>query len=162
MSEIIFLDQRVFRTTPGVSFIDLTVDGSNGLDLVEHTGPSVSPPDKDNRFQWYCHIKQTDHNRVIRGERLFQLFNPRWTNPHWYVFLDDSCGALQIPPGTFHRSYSGKDGSVILNHAIRESGYDESKEFTPRFCPAAMDHPPHYFGISPWGVTEFINHGEYT
>ena len=162
MNEIILLESRVFRTTPGVSFTDLTVENSNGLDLVEHTGPSVSPPDRDKQLRWYCHLHQTDNNRVIAGERLFELFNPHWTRKHWYVYLDADCGALTIPPGTFHRSYSGSRGSVLLNHAVRDWWYDEHVEFVPCFCPAALDHSPHYHGISPWGVTTFINHGEYS
>ena len=152
---------RHFRSTPGVKFDDITVEDSNGIDLVEHSGPSTSPPDKDGRRQWYVHKHQTDNNRVIHGERLFELFNPNWTHPHWFVYLDDIAGALEIPPGTFHRSYSGKAGSLLLNHAIRDDEYDETKEFIPCHCPLADNHPPRYHGISPWGVTTFINHGVY-
>lgn len=155
-----FTEARHFRSTPGVRFDDLTVGGSNGLDLVEHSGPSVSPPDSDGRRCWYVHQHQTDNNRVIHGERLFELFNPNWVDKHWFVYLDDTAGALWIPPGTFHRSYSGKGGSLLLNHAIRDDEYDETKEFNPCHCPLADNYPPHYHGISPWGVTTFINHGE--
>lgn len=161
MNEIVLLESRVFRTTPGVSFTDLTVEDSNGLDLVQHTGPSISPSDRDGQFQWYIHHHQTDHNRVIAGERLFELFNPSWTRKHWYVFLDAECGALRIPSGTYHRSYSGTNGSVLLNHAVRDWWYDEHKEFIPCVCPEALDHPPYYHGITPWGVVTFINYGEY-
>lgn len=155
-----FTDERTFRRTPGVHFSDISVPGSNGIDLVEHSGPSVSPPDSDQRPSWYVHKHQTDNNRVIKGERLFQLFNPTWVDKHWYVYLDDSAGALWIPPGTFHRSYSGKDGSLLINHAIRDEEYDEAKEFIPCHCEVAYSHPPCYHGISPWGVTTFINYGE--
>ncbi len=155
-----FHEPRTFRTTPGVRFLDIGVPGSNGLDLVEHSGPSISPPDSGGRRQWYVHQFQSDWNRVIHGERLFELFNPNWVDKHWFVFLDDTAGALWIPPGTFHRSYSGKGGSLLLNHAIRDDEYDETKEFNPCHCPLADNYPPHYHGISPWAVTTFINHGE--
>lgn len=162
MNEIKLHQGRVFRTTPGVSFSDLTVAHSNGLDLVEHTGPSVSPPDVDELPQWYVHVNQTDNNRVLKGERLFELYNPSWVRKHWFVFLDETAGALEIPPGTLHRSYSGKHGSLLLNHAVRNQSYDETTEFSPVHCEEVYDHPPFYHGISEWGVTEFINHGEYT
>ncbi len=161
MNELVFTDQRVFRNTPGVRFSDITVPECNGIDLVEHSGPSVSPPDKDGRPSWYIHLHQTDNNRVIHGQRLFELFYPKWERPHWFVFLDEDTGALQIPPGCFHRSYSGKQGSLLLNHAVRTALFDETKDFTVCRCPSALDHPPHYHGISPWGVTTFINHGVY-
>ena len=159
MNEIIFSEARHFRATPGVKFDDITVAGSNGLDLVEHSGPSVSPPDVNGRRSWYVHHNQVDNNRVIHGQRLFELFNPKWVDKHWFVFLDEDAGALQIPTGCFHRSYSGKDGSLLINHAIRDEGYDELTEFIPCHCEVANEHPACYHGISPWGVTQFISKG---
>ena len=40
-------------------------------------------------------------------------------------------GALQIPIGTFHRSISGKDGSIVINQAIRDKQFEANKEFNP-------------------------------
>lgn len=40
-------------------------------------------------------------------------------------------GALQIPIGTYHRSESGKEGSIVLNQATRDNSFDQSKEFSP-------------------------------
>ena len=40
-------------------------------------------------------------------------------------------GALQIPIGTFHRSASGKEGSIVLYQATRDDAFDQTKEFTP-------------------------------
>ncbi len=40
-------------------------------------------------------------------------------------------GALQIPIGTFHRSISGKDGSIVINQAIRDEEFESSTEFDP-------------------------------
>ena len=150
---------RHFRSTPGVTFDDLTVPGSNGLDLVSHDGPSVSPPDRDRQPQWYVHQHQIDNNRVIHGERLFELFNPKWNDKHWFVFLTEDSGALEIPVGCYHRSYSGTAGSLLLNHAIRDDEYDENTEFVPRFLPIVDQFPTHYYGITPTEVARFITTG---
>ena len=40
-------------------------------------------------------------------------------------------GALQIPIGTFHRSISGKDGSIVINQAIRDKQFEQTTEFDP-------------------------------
>ena len=151
--------ERTFRRTPGVHFADIGIRGSNGLDLVEHSGPSVSPPDSDNRPQWYIHPHQVDNNRVIQGERLFELFNPKWRDKRWLVFLTKDSGALEIPAGCFHRSYSGKNGSLLVNHAIRDEYYDETKEFIPCHCPEADKHPVNYHGINFYDALNFIEGG---
>ena len=39
-------------------------------------------------------------------------------------------GALQIPIGTYHRSESGKEGSIVLNQATRDDRFDQRKEFS--------------------------------
>ena len=40
-------------------------------------------------------------------------------------------GALEIPIGTYHRSISGKEGSIVLNQPIRDKFFDSKKEFIP-------------------------------
>ena len=40
-------------------------------------------------------------------------------------------GALQIPIRTYHRSDSGKEGSIVLNQATRDNSFDKAKEFSP-------------------------------
>ena len=40
-------------------------------------------------------------------------------------------GALQIPIGTYHRSESGREGSIVLNQSTRDNMFDQRKEFTP-------------------------------
>ena len=40
-------------------------------------------------------------------------------------------GALEIPVRTYHRSISGKEGSIVLNQPKRDKFFDPSKEFTP-------------------------------
>ena len=153
---------RTFRRTPGVHFSDIGIQGTNGLDLVEHSGRSVSPPDKLGRKQWYVHKYQTDHNRVLRGHRLFELYYQHWTTPHWFLMLDAESGALRIPRGCLHRSYSGVDGSLLINQAVRSSKYDENTEFVPvyswrqKWC----TNPTGYYNTTPHEVREFIEHGK--
>jgi len=151
--------ERTFRQTPGVHFADIGVPGSNGIDLVEHTGASVSPPDKMGLHQFYVHSHQTDNNRVIKGHRLFELFYSKWEDPYWFVMLDDKSGALEIPPGCFHRSYSGHEGSLLLNHAIRDEQYDETKEFHPQIIYGHLFHQPKYHGCTRQQAERFIEFG---
>jgi len=151
---------RIFRKTQNVRFLDVSVENSNGIDLVEHFGRSISPPNLSCGFkQWYCHRNQTDNNRVIRGHRLFELFNLSWKRPHWYVFLDKDVGALEIPPGCYHRSVSGLSGSLLINHAVRNENYNEAKEFNPQVIWKPALYTPHYFNTNPSEADFFINHG---
>ena len=69
-----FRKHRVFREIPDVVFYDISVDDSNASDLVVHEGPAVSPPDDViGAKQFYIHYHQVDHNRVLSGERTFEL-----------------------------------------------------------------------------------------
>lgn len=154
------IPERTFRRTPNVHFADISVDGSNGLDLVEHTGPAVSPPTEHGLKRWYVHQHQTDNNRVIQGQRLFELFYNGFEHKHWYVFLTPDSGALVIPPGCYHRSVSCKSGSLLLNHAIRDRYYDERKEFNPQVVWHASLVQPRYHGITAEAAQHFIAHGE--
>ena len=150
---------RIFRETAGVRFHDIGVPGSNGIDLVEHTGQSVSPPNRFGVKQWYMHRHQTDNNRCIQGHRLFELFYARWEFPHWFVMLDKDSGALEIPPGCYHRSYSGEDGSLLLNHAVRDDQYDEGQEFFPATIYGHLLNAPRYHGCYEYQVKKFIEFG---
>ena len=40
-------------------------------------------------------------------------------------------GALQIPIGTYHRSTSNKEGSIVLNQAVRDEKFNPENEFIP-------------------------------
>ena len=76
MSEVEFHKHRVFRETEDVIFYDISVENSNASDLVIHTGSAVSPPDDVvGAKQFYIHKHQVDHNRVVSGERTFELVN---------------------------------------------------------------------------------------
>ena len=63
--------------------------------------------------QYYIHRHQIDHNLVIEGSRKFTLINPKWDEPHHVIFLNRAMGAMKIPIGTYHRSESGKEGSIV-------------------------------------------------
>ena len=123
-----FRKHRVFRETDDVIFYDITVEESNASDLVVHTGTATSPPDDFvGAKQFYVHSFQDDYNRVVSGERLFELVNYDWKCPYHIVNLNRSSGALFIPRGTYHRSVSGEGGSIVINQAKRYEGFDADK-----------------------------------
>jgi len=126
-----FVPVNIFRETPEVTFLDASVKGSNGSDVVIHRGGATSPPDLKGFEQYYVHNHQIDNNLVLEGDRTFTLLNPLWDEPHHIVYLHRFMGALQIPIGTFHRSISGKDGSIVINQAIRDEQFEPSTEFDP-------------------------------
>ena len=130
--ELRFFPINVFRETPKVTFFDAGIASSNGADVVIHSGEGISPPDELKDEQYYVHNHQIDRNLVITGERKFILINPLWDEPHHVIYLNREMGALEIPIGTYHRSISGKEGSVVLNQPIRDKFFDPTKEFIPQ------------------------------
>ena len=131
MNEVQFVKHQVFRETPDVIFYDISVENNNATDLVEHTGPAVSPPDENGDKQFYIHYHQVDHNRVLSGGRTFELVNPDWSDPYHIVHLNRDSGALVIPKGTYHRSTSSIHGSIVINQAVRDKDFDHTTEFVP-------------------------------
>ena len=126
-----FTPIQIFRETPQVTFFDAGVRASNGCDVVMHSGSAVSPTNDFEHEQYYVHQYQIDHNLVLEGKRKFTLINPSWDEPHHIIFLKRGMGALQIPIGTYHRSVSGKEGSIVINQSIRKKGFTPQKEFIP-------------------------------
>ena len=126
-----FLPIRMFRETPQVTFFDAGVRASNGCDVVIHHRSAISPPNDVEYEQYYVHQYQIDHNLVLEGNRKFTLLNPSWDEPHHVIFLKRDMGALQIPIGTYHRSVSGKEGSIVINQAIRDGQFEPNTEFNP-------------------------------
>ena len=55
--------------------------------------------------------------------------NFAWEQPFYTVSLEHGGDILLIPRGTFHRSLSDPDGSVVLNQAIRDPGVCIDREF---------------------------------
>ena len=129
--ELNFVPINIFRETPEVTFLDASINDSNGSDVVIHRDGATSPPDLNGFQQYYVHYHQIDNNLVLEGDRTFTLLNPLWDEPHHIVYLQRFMGALQIPIGTFHRSISGKDGSIVINQAIRDEQFEPSTEFDP-------------------------------
>ena len=135
MSDVHYKKHRVFRETDDVIFYDISVDESNASDLVVHNGPAMSPPnDCVGAKQFYVHSYQDDYNRVVSGQRTFELVNYEWRYPYHIVNLNVHNGALIIPRGTYHRSTSGEDGSIVINQAKRYDGFNANKEFIPVSC----------------------------
>ena len=135
MSDVNFVKHRVFKETPDVIFYDISVEESNASDLVVHTGPAISPPDDAvGAKQFYIHEFQDDYNRVVQGERTFELVNFTWKYPYHIVHLNRASGALVIPKKTYHRSISGENGSIVINQAKRYKGFNASEEFIPVSC----------------------------
>ena len=132
MSEVHFKKHRVFRETDDVIFYDISVEESNASDLVVHTGAATSPPnDRVGAKQFYIHKYQDDYNRVVSGERQFELVNFDWKYPYHIVHLNRASGALLIPKLTYHRSVSGENGSIVINQAVRDDLFRAEKEFIP-------------------------------
>ena len=135
MSDVHYKKHRVFRETEDVIFYDISVEESNASDLVIHSGPAMSPPnDSVGAKQFYIHSFQDDYNRVVSGERTFELVNYNWKYPYHIVNLNVHNGALLIPRGTFHRSVSGQYGSIVINQAKRYDGFGAETEFIPVSC----------------------------
>ena len=100
--------------------------------MVVHTGAAVSPPDDlVGAKQFYIHQYQDDYNRVVSGERQFELVNFDWKYPYHIVHLNVHSGALIIPKNTYHRSQSGENGSIVINQAKRYEGFEPKQEFIP-------------------------------
>ena len=139
MKPITFHKDRVFRETKGVHFSDVWVTNQNGLDLVVHKCFAISPPNIAGTGEkcFYIHQHQTDNNRVIDGRRIFELVatEGQMQHRHYMVLLDDNIGALEILPRVYHRSISCEEGSILLNHAVRDEEYIEENEFNPT-CPS--------------------------
>lgn len=124
------LDFQKFRDTPSVQFFDITVPDSNARDLVCHRGPAISPNNTDGgNWQFYLHPRQEDNLLALSGGRTFHLVNFEWAHPYHVVRLDAHRHILRIPPGTFHRSESDPDGSVVINQAVRTESAKVESEF---------------------------------
>lgn len=125
------VDYEVFRNTPSVKFYDITIDNSNARDLVVHTGPAISPNnDEIGGWQFYMHNHQEDNLLAVSGGRTFYLVNPNWEVPYHAVRVKEDGKILRIPPGTYHRSVSDVEGSIVVNQAVRDEQFDVESEFT--------------------------------
>jgi hypothetical protein len=125
-----FIPYSKFRDTPSVRFFDITITQSNARDLVFHEGPAVSPNNSaEGYWQFYLHPNQEDNLLALTGGRTFYLVNFAWQQPFHIVRLAANGAILRIPPGTFHRSVSDPDGSLVLNQAVRTARATVESEF---------------------------------
>ena len=76
-----------------------------------------------------CIRDREDNLLAASGGRTFYLVNLSWDQPFHIVRLAAGGDILRIPPGTFHRSISDLDGSVVLNQAVRDQGASLAREF---------------------------------
>lgn len=119
-----------FRDTPSVQFFDITVKDSNARDLVFHDGPATSPNNSaEGAWRFYLHPNQEDNLLVVSGGRTFYLVNFAWEYPFHEVRLDANRHILRLPPGTFHRSVSDPNGSLVINQAVRAQQATVESEF---------------------------------
>jgi hypothetical protein len=119
-----------FRDTPSVRFFDITIPASNARDLVFHDGPATSPNNSpQGDWQFYLHPNQEDNLLAVSGGRTFYLVNFAWQHPYHVVRLDANRSILRLPPGTFHRSVSDPDGSLVLNQGVRTAQASHATEF---------------------------------
>jgi hypothetical protein len=124
------LPYQKFRDTPSVRFFNITIDNSNARDLVFHEGPAISPNNSiAGHWQFYLHPHQEDNLLALTGGRTFYLVNFTWENPFHLVRLEANREILRIPPGTFHRSVSDPNGSLVLNQAVRSQNATVDREF---------------------------------
>lgn len=125
-----FISYEKFRDTPSVRFFDITISNSNARDLVFHDGPATSPNNSSEGYwQFYLHPNQEDNLLALTGGRTFYLVNFAWEQPFHIVRLQANGSILRIPPGTFHRSVSDPNGSLVLNQAVRTAAATIESEF---------------------------------
>jgi hypothetical protein len=130
MSMFELISYHRFRDTPKVRFFDITIATSNARDLVVHEGPAISPNNSaEGLWQFYLHPHQEDNLLALSGGRTFYLVNFSWAKPFHIVRLESGGDILRIPPGTFHRSVSDPNGSIVLNQAVRTENATVEREF---------------------------------
>jgi hypothetical protein len=124
------ISYQKFRDTPNVRFFDITIQESNARDLVFHDGPAISPnSDPQGNWQFYLHPHQEDNLLALSGGRTFYIVNFSWDVPFHIVRLEANGDILRLPPGTFHRSESDPEGSLVLNQGVRDARASVQSEF---------------------------------
>ncbi len=149
------ISYQKFRDTPNVRFFDITITESNARDLVYHDGPATSPNNAaQDYWQFYLHPHQEDNLLALTGGRTFYLVNFTWEYPYHMVRLEANGDILRIPPGTFHRSVSDPNGSLVLNQAVRTQKATVESEFRvynsgeiPRLLWVTTNLKPHVHGF---------------
>lgn len=139
---------RVLRRTAGVKFDELVpsdIPKIHGIDRVIHAPNSISPGPVEDitpsvKRPWYMHRAQDDNLLVLQGTRYVDVYCPKTKNSASFVLTPDKVykneklyydGPAMVvwPAGIFHRIISGVNGSISVNFATRNSGFDLADNF---------------------------------
>lgn len=135
---------RVLRRTPGVSFDEIVpsdIPRIHGIDRVIHSANSISPgPLDDVKRPWYMHTNQDDNLLVLQGTRYIDIYNPKDKQSASFIITPDKVykneklyynGPAMVvwPAGIFHRIISGSEGSISVNFASRNHGFNLKDNF---------------------------------
>jgi hypothetical protein len=139
---------RILRRTSGVKFDELVpsdIPKINGIDRVIHAPNSISPGPVDDvkpvvTRPWYMHTAQDDNLLVLQGTRYVDIYCPNRKEKASFIVSPDKIykndklyydGPAMVvwPAGVFHRIISGVDGSISVNFATRNKGFDLKDNF---------------------------------
>lgn len=135
---------RILRRTYGVSFDEIVpsdIPRIHGIDRVIHLANSISPgPIEDVKRPWYMHTNQDDNLLVLQGTRYIDIYNPKDKLGASFIITPDKVykneklyynGPAMVvwPAGIFHRIISGSEGSISVNFASRNHGFNLKDNF---------------------------------
>jgi len=135
---------RILRRTYGVSFDEIVpsdIPRIHGIDRVIHLANSISPgPIEDVKRPWYMHTNQDDNLLVLQGTRYIDIYNPKDKQGASFIITPDKVykneklyynGPAMVvwPAGIFHRIISGSEGSISVNFASRNYGFNLKDNF---------------------------------
>jgi hypothetical protein len=135
---------RILRRTYGVSFDEIVpsdIPRIHGIDRVIHLANSISPgPIDDVKRPWYMHTNQDDNLLVLQGTRYIDIYNPKDKQGASFIITPDKVykneklyynGPAMVvwPAGIFHRIISGSEGSISVNFASRNYGFNLKDNF---------------------------------
>jgi len=135
---------RILRRTYGVSFDEIVpsdIPRIHGIDRVIHLANSISPgPIEDVKRPWYMHTNQDDNLLVLQGTRYIDIYNPKDKQSASFIITPDKVykneklyynGPAMVvwPAGIFHRIISGSEGSISVNFASRNYGFNLKDNF---------------------------------
>ena len=139
---------RILRRTAGVKFDELVpsdIPQIHGIDRVIHAPNSISPGPIDDvtpavSRPWYMHTSQDDNLLVLQGTRYVDIYCPNKKEKASFIVSPDKIykndklyydGPAMVvwPSGIFHRIISGVEGSISVNFATRNKGFDLKDNF---------------------------------
>lgn len=139
---------RVLRRTSGVKFDEMVpsdIPEIHGIDRVIHAANSISPGPIDDvtpavTRPWYMHTHQDDNLMVLQGTRYVDIWCPKERKGASFVITPekiykndklyyDGPAMVVWPAGIFHRIVSGAEGSISVNFATRNIGFDLKDNF---------------------------------